>query len=181
MRSSSAAHLLQGSTCCAFRDALLHSSVVTGGYLSYCGLSISSNQSDHSPLTSAINKRPSSVNPREGCAWKSQQTSSLWCSVWPSADHLDHVYTPKCIELLMAFLTSWTGVSNKVTDGWCVECFMVFQEETCWWLVHTQSLSLLACGFYEYHRENHNKNRSLLFTLEYGKMFHCGTVQTTWC
>ncbi len=62
--------------------------VVTSGYLSYCCLSIISNQSVHSPLTSDINKtfsstqlpvtgyflffRPFSVNPRDGCVWKSQ-------------------------------------------------------------------------------------------------------------
>ncbi len=62
--------------------------VVTSGYLSYCCLSIISNQSAHSPLTSDINKTfsstqlpltgyflffgPFSVNPRDGCAWKSQ-------------------------------------------------------------------------------------------------------------
>ncbi len=62
--------------------------VVTSGYLSYCCLSIISNQSVHSPLTSDINKAfsstqlpltgyflffgPFSVNPRDGCVWKSQ-------------------------------------------------------------------------------------------------------------
>ncbi len=62
--------------------------VVTSGYLSYCCLSIIYNQSAHSPLTSDINKafsstqlpltgyflffRPFSVNPRDGCVWKSQ-------------------------------------------------------------------------------------------------------------
>ncbi len=86
--SAAGAHLLQGSTCCVFRDGILHILVVTSGYLSYCCLSIISNQSAHSPLTSDINKafsstqlpltgyflffRPFSVNPRDGCAWKSQ-------------------------------------------------------------------------------------------------------------
>ncbi len=86
--SAAVVHLLQGSMCCAFRDGLLHTLVVTSGYLSYCCLSIISNQSAHSPLTSDINKafsstqllltgyflffRPFSVNPRDGCAWKSQ-------------------------------------------------------------------------------------------------------------
>ncbi len=62
--------------------------VVTSGYLSYCCLSIISNQSVHSLLTSDLNKafsstqlpltgyflffRPFSVNPRDGCVWKSQ-------------------------------------------------------------------------------------------------------------
>jgi len=82
--SAAVALLLQGSTCCVFRDALQQISVGTSGYLSYCCLSISSNQSSHSPLTSGINKtfsptellftryfhffRPFSVNPRYGCA-----------------------------------------------------------------------------------------------------------------
>ncbi len=86
--SAAVAHLLQGSTCCAFRDGILHTLVVTSGYLSYCCLSIISNQSAHSPLTSDINKAflstqlqltgyflffgPFSVHPRDGCAWKSQ-------------------------------------------------------------------------------------------------------------
>ncbi len=54
--SAAEAHLLQGSMCCAFRDGILHTLVVTSGYLSYCCLSIISNQSAHSPLTSDINK-----------------------------------------------------------------------------------------------------------------------------
>ncbi len=88
MRSSAAgAHLLQGSACCVFRDGILHTLVVTSGYLSYCCLSIISNQSAHSPLTSDINKAfssthmqlsgyflffgPFSVNPRDECVVKS--------------------------------------------------------------------------------------------------------------
>ncbi len=69
-------------------DGILQILVVTSGYLSYCCLSIISNQSVHSPLTSDINKafpstqlpltgyflffRPFSVNTRDGCVWKSQ-------------------------------------------------------------------------------------------------------------
>ncbi len=59
--SSAGAHLLQGSTCCVFRDGILHTLVVTSGYLSYCCLSIISNQSVHSLLTSDINKAFSST------------------------------------------------------------------------------------------------------------------------
>ncbi len=89
--SAAVTHLLQGSTCCAFRDGFLHTLVVqlvTSGYLSCCCLSIISNQSAQSPLTSDINKvfsstqlpltgyflffGPFSVNPKDGCAWKSQ-------------------------------------------------------------------------------------------------------------
>ncbi len=54
--SAAVAHLLQDLTCCVFRDDILHTLVVTSGYLSYCCLSIISNQSVHSPLTSDINK-----------------------------------------------------------------------------------------------------------------------------
>ncbi len=49
--STAVAHLLQGSTCCVFRDGILHTLVVTSGYFSYCFISIISNQSAHSPLT----------------------------------------------------------------------------------------------------------------------------------
>ncbi len=59
--SAAGAHLLQGSMCCVFRDGILHTLVVTSGYLSYCCLSIISNQSAHSPLTSDINKAFSST------------------------------------------------------------------------------------------------------------------------
>ncbi len=77
-----------GFMCCVFRDGILQTLVVTSGYLSYCRLSIISNQSAHSPLTSDINKafsstqlpltgyflflRPFFANPRDGCVWKSQ-------------------------------------------------------------------------------------------------------------
>ncbi len=59
--SAAVAHLLQGSTCCAFRDGILHALVIMSGYLSYSCLSIISNQSAHSPLTSDINKAFSST------------------------------------------------------------------------------------------------------------------------
>ncbi len=81
--SAAGVHLLQGLTCCVFRDGILQILVVTSGYLSYCCLSIISNQSVHSPLTSDINKSllstqlpltgyflffgPFSVNSRDGC------------------------------------------------------------------------------------------------------------------
>ncbi len=56
--SAAVAHLLQGSTCCAFRDGILHTLILTSGYLSYCCLSIISNQSAHYPLTSTKHFRP---------------------------------------------------------------------------------------------------------------------------
>ncbi len=74
--------------CVVFRDGILQILVVTSDCLSFCCLSIISNQSVHSPLTSDINKTFSStqlpltgyflffgsfsVNPRDGCVWKSQ-------------------------------------------------------------------------------------------------------------
>ncbi len=89
--STAVAHLLLGLMCFAFRDALLHASVVMS--FSYCCLSISSNQAGHSPLTSGINKafsptelpladyylffRPFSVNPRDGCLWKCPYISTF--------------------------------------------------------------------------------------------------------
>ena len=39
-----------------FRDALLHTTVVMCGYLHYCHLPVSFDQSGPSPLTSLINK-----------------------------------------------------------------------------------------------------------------------------
>ncbi len=56
--SAAVAHLLQGSKCCVFRDGILHTLVITSGYLSYCCLSIISNQSAHSPLTSTRHFHP---------------------------------------------------------------------------------------------------------------------------
>ncbi len=56
--SAAGAHLLQGSTCCVFRDGILQILVVTSGYLSHCCLSIISNQSAHSPLTSTRHFHP---------------------------------------------------------------------------------------------------------------------------
>ncbi len=54
--SAAGAHLLQSSTCCVFKDGVLHTVVVTGGYLRYI-----LNQSAHSPLTNDINKAFSST------------------------------------------------------------------------------------------------------------------------
>ncbi len=80
--SAAGVHLLQGSMCCVFRDGILQILVVTSGYLSYFLSSLTS------PFSSDINKafsstqlpltgyflffRPFSVNPRDGCVWKSQ-------------------------------------------------------------------------------------------------------------
>ena len=54
--SAVVAHPSQGSTCCAFWDAFLLTTIVHSGYLDYCSLSVSSKQSGHSLLTSLINK-----------------------------------------------------------------------------------------------------------------------------
>ena len=79
---------------CVFRDALLHTTVVMRGYLRYCHLPVSFDQSGPSPLTSLINNAflpaellltgcflfftPFSANSRDCCAWKSQEISSFW-------------------------------------------------------------------------------------------------------
>ncbi len=47
-----------GFMCCVFRDDILQTLVVTSGYLSYYCLSIISNQSVHSPLTSTRHFHP---------------------------------------------------------------------------------------------------------------------------
>ncbi len=54
--------LLLGSTCCVFRDGILQILVVTSGYLSYCCISIISNQSVHSPLTSTRHFCPTAAH-----------------------------------------------------------------------------------------------------------------------
>ncbi len=58
--SAAVVHLLQGSTCCVFRDGILHILVVTSGYLSYCCLSIISNSLSILlwPLTSTRHNHP---------------------------------------------------------------------------------------------------------------------------
>ena len=84
---------LRGVVHCVFRDALLHTTVVMRGYLQYCPLPVSFDQSGPSPLISLINKAflpaellltgsflfftPFSENSR-CCAWKSQEISSFW-------------------------------------------------------------------------------------------------------
>lgn len=55
LSSAAVVHLLQGSTCCAFIDAFLHTLVATSGYLSYCWRTFSSKLCGHS-LISGINK-----------------------------------------------------------------------------------------------------------------------------
>ncbi len=50
--SAAVPHLLQVSTCCVVRDGILHTLVITSGYLRYNCISIISNLSAHPPLTS---------------------------------------------------------------------------------------------------------------------------------
>ncbi len=68
--SAAVVHLLQGSTCCAFKDGILHTSVVTSGYLSYC---CNCQQPFHVQ---------SHLNPL---------SSPFWCSVWTSESRLHHI------------------------------------------------------------------------------------------
>ena len=80
--SAVVAHPPQGLTCCAFWEAFLFTSNVQSGYLSYRSLSVSSNQSSHSLLTTLIDKTfpsffsPFWLNSRGCCVWKSQEISS---------------------------------------------------------------------------------------------------------
>lgn len=77
------------------RGGLLHTLVVTSGFVSYCCPSIISNESGYSPPTCGIKKAffcpwelplagyflifgAFTVNPRGGCVWKSQYLSSFW-------------------------------------------------------------------------------------------------------
>ncbi len=82
------------SMCCVFfRDGILYTLVVMSGYLSYCCLSIISNQSANSPLTSdnqqgifvhttaahwifSIFPTTLYINSRDGCVWKVDR--SFW-------------------------------------------------------------------------------------------------------
>ncbi len=140
--SAAVAHLLQGSPCCVFRDGILHSLVVTSDYLSYCCLSIISNQSAHSSLTSDINKAfsstqllltgyflffgPFSVNPRDGCAWKSpvdQQRFELQQVVFTTSRCLNALSCCHLIGLQFVLPSNWTGVPNKVA-GECVYIYI---------------------------------------------------------
>ncbi len=86
--SAAVARLLQGSTCCAFRDGILHILVVTSGYLSYCCLlsSLTSLPILLWPLTSTRHFHPHNCRSldifsfsdhslytlRDGCVWISQ-------------------------------------------------------------------------------------------------------------
>ena len=56
MCSAAVTYPLRGLMHCVFRDALLHTTVVMCGYLPYCHLPVSFDQSGPSPLTSLINK-----------------------------------------------------------------------------------------------------------------------------
>ncbi len=128
--SDAVAHLLQGSTCCVFRDGILHTLVVTSGYLSYCCLSIISNQS--CPFSSELWYqqgifvhttaahwifslfRTILCNPRDGCAWKSQllKKKITWCT-WDRSLHL--MYAAECRwSSLMDNYTPRKYISNPV-------------------------------------------------------------------
>ncbi len=73
MRSSAAvAHLLQGSTCCVFRDGILHTLVCNEWLFELNTSTFDINKAFSStqlPLTGYfLFFRPFSVNPRDGCA-----------------------------------------------------------------------------------------------------------------
>ncbi len=113
VRSSAAvAHLLQGSTCCAFRDGILYTLVVTRGYLSYCCLSIISNQSAYSPLTSDINKAFSSTQLLQTLEMAVRENPS-WSAVFDSDQPIWHQYIFIYIYI-PTFYFFYTSCSSKV-------------------------------------------------------------------
>lgn len=81
--------LLRVLWCCALREAVLHCLLVTSVYFSYRCLSIYSNQSGRSPLTSHTNMGFC----RHNCS------TTFWVSVWTSTSCLERIYMPKCIAL----------------------------------------------------------------------------------
>ncbi len=99
--SAAVAHLLQGSTCCALRDGILHILVVTSVYLSYCCLSIISNQSAHSPLTSDINKAFSPTRlPLTGYfLFFGPSQGRCWPNGWPKQDCIVVPHLPNIMEV----------------------------------------------------------------------------------
>ncbi len=106
--SAAGAHLLQGSTCCVFRDGILQILVVTCGYLSYCCRSIISNQSVHSPLTSDINKAFSSTQlPHTG----------YFLVMWRSTPRLGSLYKKTKHLTLKRCIGAWF-VLPKARDLW---------------------------------------------------------------
>ena len=55
--SSAATYPLRGLVRCVFRDALLHTTVAMSGYLHYCYLPVSFDQSGHSPVVLSHEQR----------------------------------------------------------------------------------------------------------------------------
>lgn len=123
--------------CCVLRNALLHTYVVTNGYLRYCCFAISSEQSGYSALTFLINKTFSprklpltgyflvfwaiSVNSRDGGVGNPQQfslnfkqvvltmsTSQMATCGWKDLSH--RVVCDECLRVLLFF----SGLGYKI-------------------------------------------------------------------
>lgn len=122
LSSAAVVHPLQGSTCCAFIDAFLHTLVATSGYLSYCWLTFSSKLCGHS-LISGINK---TFLPRDMPLTSYFLFFGYFSSQSPKSPFL----------LWWLVLTSWDGVHTKVAGEkpansmfanclhyCCLECF----------------------------------------------------------
>ena len=148
--SAVVAYPLRGLLCCVFRDALLHTTVVMCGYLNYCHLPVSFDQSGPSPLTSLINKHfcppellltgcflffaSFSANSRDCCVWKSQEISSFWDTQTTLSgtnnhshdqSHLDHISSPFWHLVWKNSWTSWPGlhaIMHLVLIGWWNIC-----------------------------------------------------------
>ncbi len=91
-----------------FRDGILQILVVTSGYLSYCCLSIISNQSVHSPLTSDINKAFSSTQ---------LLLTGYFLVMWCSTQRLRSLYKKTKHLTLKRCIGAWF-VLPKARDLW---------------------------------------------------------------
>ena len=120
-------HQLQGLTCCVIRDALLHTPVVTCG-LSDCCLPVSLNQPffSHIPHWQAAqnccsldifafhtNKKASSVNSGDCCAWESQEIICFWVTQTTLSGTTNH----SIIVTMVTFLPQSDVLSEQL--NWC--------------------------------------------------------------
>ncbi len=129
------------------RDGILHTLVVTSGYLSYCFLFIISNQSAHSPLTSDINNafsstqlpltgyflffRPFSVNSRDSCR-ENPSRSAVFEILRPARLALTIIPHSKCLKspffpiLTLGFWRTTSRCLNALSCrhviGWLAIC-----------------------------------------------------------
>ncbi len=119
-----------------FQYSFHHCLVVTSGYLSYCCLSIISNQSVHSPLTSDINKAFSSTQlPLTGYFlffWPFSGNPSLWNTQTSPSDTNNHSTFSHLNPLSSPFWCSvWTFSKSSSPTSRCLNPEML----PCDWLI----------------------------------------------